>query len=62
MQSAQNSSWHVVSAVYTLFVTMTMVMTTSISICTFPLSVGEIETRNCNNSFELYNAYYNFLF
>lgn len=61
MESAQNSSWHVVSAMYTLFVTMTMVMT-SISICTFPLSVREIETRNCNNSFELYKAYYNFLF
>lgn len=62
MQSAQNSSCDVVSAMYTLFVTMTMMITTSVSICTFPFSVGEIETRNCNNSFELYNAYYNFLF
>lgn len=63
MQSAQNSSWHIVSAMYMLlFIIIIITVTTSIRICTLPFSVGKIETRNCNNSFELYNAYYNFLF
>lgn len=55
MHSAQNSSWHIVSAIYMLLLFIIIITTaTSIRICTLPFSVGEIETRNCNNSFELY--------
>lgn len=58
MQSAQNSSWHIVSAMYMLLLLLfiTIITATNIRICTLPFSVGEIETRNCNSSSELYNA------
>lgn len=60
MQSAQNSSWHIVSAMYMLllllFIIIIIITATNIRICTLPCSVGEIETRNSNNSSELYNA------
>ena len=76
MQSAQNSSWHIVSAIYIhtyiiyiyiyifvlllLFIIITA--TTSIRNYTLPFSVGEIETRNWNNFSELHNVCYKFLF
>ena len=59
MQSAQNSSWHIVSAMYMLLLLLFIIIiitATNIRICTLPCSVGEIETRNSNNSSELYNA------
>lgn len=58
MQSAQNSSWHIVSAMYMLLLLLFIIIitATNIRICTLPFSVGEIETRNCNSSSELYNA------
>lgn len=53
LQSAQNSSWHIVSAVYMLLLLLCCVVYYhhhhSIRISTLPFSVGEIETRNCSN-------------
>lgn len=64
MQSAQNSSWHIVSAMYMLLLLLFFIFTTTatnIRIRTHSFFVGEVE-RNCNNSFELHDACCNFLF
>lgn len=65
MQRAQNSSWHIVSAVCYVVVVDVVTFTAIIRICTlcFLFGVGTVLIAlRIYNSFELYNACYHFYF
>lgn len=60
MHSAQNSSWHIVSAVLLLLLPLLPLLEYVLSALLW--EKVEVESRMCNESFELHNACHNFLF
>lgn len=61
MHSAQNSSWHIVSAVLLLLLLPLLPLLEYVPSALL-LEKVEVESRMCNGSFELHNACHNFLF